>query len=189
MICRLDLSEDSPNTLEGSFTKDLLFSKFWLCNLVLAAMKTAGRSRFNSIYVLGSWFGNMFLILKQHDIDFDRIVLVDKDRKCIETSRKIFSGMDSRLELIHGDANFLSYPTNGSDLLIINTSCNDMQENNRWFRILPSGSMVALQSRDDLDTLSKMDQRFPLEATAFLGSRSFSDPEKDYQRLTKVGIK
>lgn len=185
-----DLSEDSPNTLEGSFTKDLMFSKFWLCDLICKAMIQTKTHRFNSIYILGSWFGNMCLILKQYNIDFDEIILVDKDPKCMEFSRKMLSGVDKRLDFLNIDVNEISYKTCKDGVLVINTSCNDMTHDaRRWFHEIPKNSMVALQSRDDIESISEMNRRYPLKYTLFLGCKSFSDPEKNYQRLSKIGIK
>lgn len=189
MIRRLDLSEDSPNTLEGSFTKDLLFSKFWLCNLIAKSMKISKKFKFGQTYVLGSWFGNMFLILREHAIPCGKVFLVDRDPVAIDVSRKMLTGIDPDLKFVLADANDLSYGMPGEDMLVINTSCNDMMDSTGWFNRIPPGATVALQSRNDVETMTEMDDRFPLGRVDFIGSRTFSDPEKTYRRLSKVGVK
>jgi hypothetical protein len=188
MIYHADLSEDSPNTIEGSFTKDLVFSKFWLCNIITSCMKKSGKSEFEKIYVLGSWFGNMFLIAREHGIGFREMILIDKDQECIDTSRRMLSKIDNRLKFLAINADDLRYDGRGSDMLVINTSCNDMMSNSRWFDTIPAGSLVALQSRDDHESREVFDRRYPMAKTYFIGSKNFKDPEGPYKRLMKIGM-
>jgi hypothetical protein len=83
------------------------------------------------------------------------------------------------------DANRLDYRQLDEDGLVINTSCHDM-ENRGWFDHIPSGVLVALQSRDDVD--HDLDQ-YDLSETLYQGSRKARDPETRYQSLLRIGVK
>lgn len=181
-----ELNEGSPLTLEGSFTKDLIFSKFWLCDRLSKCLGPAGMGNPLDVIVLGAWYGNMGLILPLYPIMVKKLVLVDRDRNCVNTGRLLTKHLPFEVETRMQDARDVSYGS--PPQLVINTSCNDMQDPS-WYRRIPAGSMVALQSRDDHETISEMDDGYPMSRTLFLGSKSLRDPEMSYQRLMKIGIK
>jgi hypothetical protein len=182
------IQEDSPNTPEGSFTRDLIFSKFWLMDAVERCTAASGIYSFDTAVVLGSWYGNMALILNVSDLDVKQITLIDIDPDCIAFSKWLYRDQPRRIRSILGDANAYNYTNQLKNRLIINTSCNDIS-GQVWFENIPAGSLVALQSRDDHESLSVFDRRFPLDQTFYLGSKKLSDPVKTYQRFTKVGFK
>lgn len=182
------LKEDSPNTFEGSFTKDLIFSKLWLCSELGKAMAKFDKNNFDTAIILGSWYGNIVPILNLHPIQIQQLILVDIDAGCINTSRRLLSQHGS-IRFINGDANRLRYRLkNPSSVLFINTSCNDMDDLG-WYGKIPPDAIVCLQSRSDHESLEEMDGKYPMSATAFLGSRSFRDPTESYHRHMKIGKK
>jgi hypothetical protein len=173
------LVEFSPNTLEGSFTKDLIISKNWLISEVAKI-----HDKFNTIYILGSWYGNLSLLLIHKHIKFKKIINVDIDKKALMTGQALSKklGMDDKIEPMVKDANELDYRQAVPPSLVINTSCNDM-ENQGWFDNIPRGTLVALQTRDsDLD-------EYELSNTLYLGKKTLKDPETEYTRVMKIGIK
>lgn len=182
------IQEDSPNTLEGSFTRDLIFSKFWLMDIVERCVEASGLNSFDTAVVLGSWYGNMALILNGSNLNVKQIVLIDTDPNCIAFSQWLYRNQHNRIRAILGDANAYRYANQKKNRLIINTSCNDIN-GQAWFESIPAGSLVALQSRDDHEALSVFDSRFPLNRTFYLGSKKLLDPDETYRRLTKVGFK
>lgn len=184
-----ELNEISPPTFQGSLTPDLLKSKIWLCN----NLKKLGRDKFSTIYILGSWYGSMSVILDRCGIKFDKVINIDADPKHIALSNKVLSALGLNHECIHGDANRLKYKRLDKNSLIINTSTNDI-DGVRWFDRIPEGTLVALQSRNNVDTpkyrtLEELDQEFFLTDTLFLDELTLEDPETQYQRFMKIGIK
>jgi len=180
------LTEGSPYTLEGSFTKDLIFSKFWLCSMVSNYLDTMHMDIPLEVFVLGSWYGNIGLILPLYPITIKKLILVDRDKDCIKTGRLMTKYLPFEVEARVQDVGTVSYGK--PPQLVINTSCNDMQDQD-WYSRIPTGTMVALQSRDDHESLSQMDSRYPMERTLFLGSKYLKDPEMSYHRLMKIGVK
>jgi len=145
------------------------------------------QDQFSTVYILGSWYGNMSILLAKNNIQYDHIVNVDQDASVVRGAQRIarMLNIDDRIEPMIKDANRLDYRQLDEDGLVINTSCHDM-ENRGWFDHIPSGVLVALQSRDDVDDdLSAYD----LSETLYQGSRSAQDPETGYRSLLRIGVK
>ena len=176
------LVEFSPLTLQGSFTKDLILNKLWL----VSELKKI-KDQFSTIYILGSWYGNMSLLLARSDIKFEHIVNVDSNAQVVKTGQRIAKRMNisDRIEPMVADANTLDYRQLGRDGLVINTSCHDI-ENAGWFDHIPAGIMVALQSRTDVDDdLSS----YKISNVLYQGSRELEDPETKYTSILEIGVK
>jgi hypothetical protein len=176
------LVEFSPLTLSGSFTRDLILNKLWL----LSELKKI-KDQFSTIYILGSWYGNMSLLLARSDIKFEHIVNVDSNARVVKTGQQIAKqmGIADHIEPMVADANTLDYRQLDPDGLVINTSCHDM-ENSGWFDHIPEGTMVALQSRTDVDD-DLSDYR--ISNILYQGSRELEDPETKYTSILEIGIK
>ena len=176
------LLEFSPLTLQGSFESGLILNKLWLIHELKKI-----QDQFSTIYILGSWYGNMSILLNRSGIQYDHIVNVDQDAGVVRGAQRIarILNIDDRIEPMVKDANKLDYRQLDPDGLVINTSCHDM-ENRGWFDHIPAGVLVALQSRDDVDDdLSAYD----LSRTLYQGRRSAQDPETDYKSLLRIGVK
>lgn len=178
----LKLVEFSPLTLSGSFSKGLVLNKLWL----ISELKKI-KSNFSTIYVLGSWYANMAILLSKSSIRYDRIVNVEIDKKVAKEGQRIADLLDTsdKIKTMIKDANKLDYKLLDKNGLVINTSCHDM-ENNGWFDNIPNGTLVALQSRNDVeDDLSK----YKFHKILFNGGKLLKDPETEYVSLMKIGIK
>jgi hypothetical protein len=176
------LVEFSPLTLRGSFESGLILNKLWLLHELRKI-----QDQFSTIYILGSWYGNMSILLAKSEIQYDHIVNVDQDAAVVRRAHQIsrVMGIDDRIEPMVRDANELDYRQLDPDGLVINCSCHDM-DNRGWFDHIPAGVLVALQSRDDVDDdLSAYD----FSQTLYQGTRSAQDPETDYQSLLRIGVK
>ena len=176
------LLEFSPSTLQGSFESGLIMNKLWLIHELKKI-----QDQFSTIYILGSWYGNMSILLNRSGIQYDHIVNVDQDAGVVRGAQRIarMLNIDDRIEPMVKDANRLDYRQLDPDGLVINTSCHDM-ENRGWFDHIPAGVMVALQSRDDVD--HDLDA-YDLSRTLYQGSRSARDPETDYNSVLRIGVK
>lgn len=178
----MKLLEFSPLTLQGSFESGLILNKLWLLHQLGKI-----QDQFSTIYILGSWYGNMSILLSKSNIQYDHVVNVDSDASVVRGAHRIAQilKIDDRIEPMVKDANRLDYRQLDQDGLVINTSCHDM-ENRGWFDHIPSGVLVALQSRDDVDhDLGDYD----LSQTLYQGSRSARDPETDYNSVLRIGVK
>ena len=178
----MKLLEFSPSTLQGSFESGLILNKLWLIHELKKI-----QDQFSTIYILGSWYGNMSILLNRSGIQYDHIVNVDKDAGVVRKAQRIarILNIDDRIEPMIKDANRLDYRQLDPDGLVINTSCHDMA-NQGWFDHIPAGVMVALQSRDDVD--HDLDA-YDLSRTLYQGSRSARDPETDYTSVLRIGVK
>ena len=178
----MKLLEFSPLTLRGSFESGLILNKLWLLHHLQKI-----QDQFSTIYILGSWYGNMSILLSKSDIQYDHIVNVDKDPQVVRGSQRIarILHIDDKIEPMIKDANRLDYRQLDPDGLVINTSCHDM-DNRGWFDHIPQGVLVALQSRDDVD--HDLDQ-YDLSETLYQGSRSARDPETGYTSVLRIGVK
>jgi hypothetical protein len=182
------LEEESPDTLNGSFTQDLIDSKKWL---VEKLKKVSAGNNVGNIYVLGSWYGNIGLILEEFGINYNKLILVELDKKALTQSKYVLKSLGKKVEYKHIDAEDLTYD---KPCVIINTSTDDMDT--EWFHNVPKNTLLFLQGRTDLDNpkinfknLNRFDNMYPLQKTYYLGEMTNKDPETSYLRYMKIGLK
>lgn len=189
-IVEFVLDETSPDTLEGSFTDDLMQSKTWLCKKLKEGL---GGKCARTIYLLGSWYGNLALLLQKEGIIFDEIVLVENDEEKLRASQKLLKPFfkPGKLIFLNTDARDMIYDKPG---IIINTSVNDMKPS--WYDIVPDGYRVIVQGRDQASgavnkivDMKQFDDMFAMSKVNYLGKRDFEDPETRYTRYMKIGVK
>jgi 5'-nucleotidase len=180
-----EIDEASPDTLEGSFTPDLQYSKVWLLDEV---QKILGKTQLDTIYNLGSWYSNMGLFLVANKLGFNKLINVDIDKDTLSTGEKLLDklGISDKVEHMHKDANTIDYRQLKSPGLVINTSTNDI-DGDDWLKNIPEGTLVAMQGRHG--TLEEFDKQYPLSKTHFLDEVELEDPETEYERFMKIGIK
>jgi len=184
------LDESSGSSLDGSFTRDLVFSKFWLMR-ELAQIQP----HVSTMYVLGSWYGNLALFLNRYPrVQVDHIINVETDPERLSTSARMLdqAGADN-VEHMPKDANELDYRQLGRDGAVVNTSLIDIKGTD-WFENIPEGTLVVMQARDQVDNEqfagpTDIEQKFPLSQVLYSGSLSLEDPETDYTRFMVIGIK
>ncbi len=155
-------------------------------------LKEYDLKNFSTVYVLGSWYGNMGYILKRCGIKFRKIINVDRDRSKIVFTDRLYRALDIPSENLCLDANVVDFRKADSRSLIICTSPQDIIYT-RWFKAVPKGPLIVIQSRNnaglghkDIEDFSK---QFPMETVMMLDQRSFRDPETKYLRFMKIGIK
>ena len=56
-----------------------------------------------------------------------------------------------------------------------------------WLDNIPQGTLVAMQGRHG--TLEDFDKQYPLRKTYFLDEVELEDPETEYERFMKIGVK
>jgi hypothetical protein len=185
-----NLDESSGYSLAGSFTRDLTASKVWL----LTELEKI-QDQFSTMYMLGSWYGNLALYLTlEGRIQADKIILVEKNKKFLAGSQSILNrvGADN-IEYMLADSNTLDYRQLGNQGCVINTSLTDMQGRG-WFLNIPAGTLVVLQGRDqdpgqEYQSTQEIVNRFPLSEVLYHGSMQLRDPETEYTRYMVIGRK
>jgi hypothetical protein len=188
----LELFEDSPDTPAGSRTKDLNLGKLWL----LTELRRLGMDKFDTVYVLGSWYGSMGPYLLDKHIKFNTAYLVDIAPKNTEWVQQMVKrlGINDRIIPVTQDCNTTDYK--GRRILVINTSCNDVA-NEGWFDHIPAGTVVALEGRDNqpdnptnvTQDLDKFHAEYPLEETYVLDQILLKGYDDSYNRFLKIGTK
>jgi hypothetical protein len=185
-----NLEESSGYSLEGSFTPDLVFSKLWLMRELAKISPDVG-----TMYILGSWYGNLSLLLTRFpQIQVDQMINVDTDPEFLKGSRDILNNAGARnVEHMQADANQLDYRQLGTDGVVVNVSLNDIKGQD-WFNHIPEGTLVAMQARDQVEneqfaSPEDIEQKFPLSQVLYSGSLDLEDPETEYTRFMIIGIK
>jgi hypothetical protein len=188
----MKIYEVSPDTIKGSFSDDLILSKLWL----LRNLKKIS-DHYDVAYILGSWYGNLSIMMLMENLDVDKIINVDADKESINKSEKLIKrmGETDRVEHMIKDANSLDYRQLTDSSIVINTSCNNIRNSN-WFNNIPTGTLVALQSRNndeaainEYKNLKVFSRDYPLAETLFEGQIKLKDPQEKYYRFMKIGIK
>lgn len=186
------IAESSGYSLAGSWTKDLSFSKLWA---IRELEKIVGQAVIPTVYVLGSWYGNMSILLTRSDLNIEKIINVDTNTEWLQTGEQMLDKLSAdNVESMAKDANKLDYRQLPG--VVINTSTNDM-ENKGWFDNIPSGTLVVLQGRNHVgekavysfDSPDDLLLLYPLNTVLYAGSLELEDPETDYTRSMVIGIK
>jgi predicted RNA methylase len=191
LICEVaSLEESSGSSLEGSFTRDLVFSKFWLIH-ELAQIQP----HVSTMYVLGSWYGNLALYLRRYpQVQVDHIINVETDQERLATGKHMLNqaGVDN-VEHMLKDANNLDYRQLDSAGAVVNTSLTEMTDTD-WFKNIPTGTLVVMQARDhnpdqQFSSVQDIMKKFPLDQVLYSGSLDLQDPETEYTRFMVIGRK
>ena len=184
------LTESSGYSLQGSFTHDLTTSKVWLLQQVSKVV-----DQVDTVYVLGSWFGNTSLFMTlQPEFDYNKIVNVEVNANMLKQSQRMLNHVGANdVQHMLRDANKLDYRQLGKNGLVINTSLNDMP-GRAWFDNIPTGTLVVMQARDQTQErpfhrINDILKLYPLSQVLYKGSLDLQDPETDYTRFMVIGRK
>ena len=184
------LDESSGSSLEGSFTRDLVFSKFWLMQKLSQI-----QPQVSTMYVLGSWYGNLALFLNRYPrVRVDQIINVETNQERLDSGEHILNQAGAgNVEHMLKDANDLDYRQLDRDSVVVNTSHNDIKGQD-WFENIPPGTLVVMQARDQVeneqfDSPNDIEQKFPLSQVLYSGSLALEDPETEYTRFMIIGVK
>ena len=190
------ITEASPLTVEGSFTKDLLISKLWLWEEISKVLDELDIDHVNAVYVLGSWTGGVGMILAAKRFPTSTIINVDLDPGWITVSQEIADrmGFQDLVQHMISDANDIDYRQALPPSIVINTSTNDIS-GGRWFDNIPKGTIVVLQGRDSAgsshrwDSLDDFVRDHPMQEVLFQGQLPLQDPQTTYHRYMVIGIR
>lgn len=183
-------NEISPETLVGSFSKDLMLSKLYLLEELRSVFAQIGIDHIHTAYILGSWYGNLSVLMTLDNFPVDKIINVDKNSYNIDMSSRMLARLGARLEHMSRDVNNLDYRQLRRPSLVVNTSCNDIS-GLQWFRRIPQGTIVALDAGDQLNSVNQFDsveslaKAYPLSRIIVKNKFEYND----YRRFILIGIK
>lgn len=153
-----------------------------------------GLTKFDNIYVLGSWYGAMAVVLKNAPFIYQKIICIDKDDTKVQYFDRIIKQKGwNDVKSVCGDVNRLNYT--GDNILVINASASDMP-GTKWLEIIPEGSVVVAQGKDHqeesngIETLDALDEAYPMSETLMLKELEVVDVHGEpYYRFMKIGTK
>ena len=191
MLANDIVTEVNHNTLPDSFARNLIRGKLWLALHLLQV-----QDRFNTIYVLGSWYGNMAMVLSRLPISYQQIVNVDLDANALRQGQKLNRQFDvNGVKAMRANANDLDYRRLGRRGAVINTSVTNMSGAG-WFDNIPAGTTVAMLARDNdpdarnqIISVEQLAQQFPLSDIQYQGQLRDQDPETDFDHFLVIGRK
>ena len=185
-----NLDESSGYSLQGSFTPDLVFSKYWLMKELAEIQPTISVA-----YILGAWYCNLALyFVKFQRPQIGRIINVETNPEFLKTGKKIINRHGANnVEYMLKDDNDVDYRQLRGNGAVINTSLTDMK-GDQWFDNIPPGTLVALQARDhdpgrQFTGPDDIQRIFPLSEVMYSGALNLQDPETAYSRFMTIGIK
>ncbi len=117
------------------FSKGQLLSKEWL----VKELKLISHA---SIAIAGAWYGTLGALLLSRN-DTVTVTFIDIDARCEHFLKNAFWDIP-RAKIVTEDM----YKFNYSEDIVINTSCEHISNLKNWLDLLPSGTIVALQSNN-----------------------------------------
>jgi hypothetical protein len=191
------LSLHQVPALGEALNKNQMASKLWLAD----ALRESAGTRFGHVVVLGGWVGVLAAILL-HDRRFviDKVTSVDIDPACAPVAATLNAthAESGRFAAATRDMLAIDYArefpasSSGPPGVIVNTSCEHLADFDRWYRTLPPGRLVVLQSNDYfacpehvgcVPDLATFRARAPLAEVLFAGERRL----RRYTRFMLIG--
>ena len=194
------ISRHQERDLGAAFNKNQMASKLWLRDSLLEALGPA----YANVTILGGWFGVLAAVLL-HDSRFSIgcVRCVDIDPRCESIARSVNSThvrigrfvarTADMLDLDYGPAIASPADPRSTDL-VINTSCEHLPDFDRWWKRIPAGQQVVLQSNDYfacdqhvncVRDLAAFRAQAPMSRLIFAGERRM----KRYTRFMLIGRK
>lgn len=188
------LEESSGYSLQGSWTPDLITSKIWVGHEL---EKITNNKPIPVAYILGSWYGNLAIVLRKMNLNIERLINVDQNKNWLAVGAQMADAMNiDGVHNMRANANRIDYRQLKDPGLVINTSLNDISDHG-WFDHVPPGTLVVLQGRDmaskgaehEFHSPDELLKLYPLEKVLYKGSMPLEDPETPYTRHMAIGIK
>lgn len=186
------VADEMPPDLWIAFNHKQIGSKRWLVDALAEAMPQPQ----GPVWVLGAWYGVLgALLLADERLAISAVVSVDLDPACAPVAerlnrRHVAAG---RFRALTADMMTLDFavqdPAPG---LVINTSCEHLDDVPGWLATLPQGLPLLLQSNDyvrEPDHRSCVASLEAFQAQAGLSETFFAGalPTKNYTRFMLIG--
>ena len=185
-----------------AFSDGQMASKLWLCEQ-LEALDEAGKISVGTVWVFGSWYATLpLLLLARGKARITKVVCFDTDPKANRIAEKILNhwiceGMNIHIErmdcaeVLQTGSKFL----NELPDIIINTSCEHM--NYDWWSQIPAGVKFAAQSTNMVhpthsntaSTLQDFTSKLQPSEIYYSGEKNFDYPNLKFKRYLLIGKK
>jgi hypothetical protein len=186
------LSEGMPPDLWIAFNHKQIASKRWLVEALAQALPRPD----GPVWVLGAWYGVLgALLLDDGRLDIAEVVSLDRDPACAPVAERL-----NRRHVAAGRFRTMTADMMTLDLatqthrpgLLINTSCEHLDDVPGWLASLPAGLPLLLQSNDyvrEPDHRSCVPSLDAFAAQTGLSEIWFSGalPARNYTRFMLIG--
>lgn len=183
-----------PPELWIAFNHKQIASKRWLVDALADVLPAPA----GPVWVLGAWYGVLgALLLDDERLQIAEIVSLDLDPACAPVAERL-----NRRHVAAGLFRTLTADMTGLDFaaqsprpgLVINTSCEHLDDVAAWLSTLPPGLPVLLQSNDyfrEPDHRSCVPSLEAFEAQAGLSETWFAGalPARNYTRFMLIGAR
>lgn len=187
------VGKGAPADLSVAFNHKQIASKRWLVDSVAEVLPKPD----GPVWVLGAWHGVLgAMLLADERLAIPRVVSLDMDPGCapiaeILNQRHVATG---RFRAVTADMMGLDFERveGGRPGLVINTSCEHLDDVSGWIAGLPAGLPLLLQSNDyfrEPDHRSCVPSLEAFKAQAGLSELWFAGalPTKNYTRFMLIG--
>ncbi|RDJ20910.1 class I SAM-dependent methyltransferase [Bosea caraganae] len=186
------VGDGMPDDLWVAFNHKQIASKRWLVD---ALAQTMPRPE-GPVWVLGAWYGVLgAMLLDDERLSLSEIVSLDIDAGCAPVAERLNRRhvAEGRFRTITTDMmalDFASQPV--APGLVVNTSCEHLDDVPAWLAALPSGLPLLLQSNDyfrEPDHRSCVASLDAFKAQADLSELLYAGalPSKNYTRFMLIG--
>jgi hypothetical protein len=180
---------DNNLSFAESCDRTLLYSKIWLA-------ANLPKIYYKKVYILGSWYGNMGLVLNYFNFKIDCIINVDNNSYYCKSNNILYKLAKFKINYKILNKNCNNIELHDADL-IINTSTNDINSN-KWFNNIKKDTLVAIQCRNNQkndknknrpDSFNEFINSYKLTTLIYKGKLKFNSKDDYYSRYMLIGIK
>lgn len=188
------ISRADQIAIQDGFSNGQVESKLWLVEILSHVLPDVEMD----VHILGSWFGLLPRMMMWMDYPcFKKMRCYDKDPRCASWARFLnepesYGDQHQYLTQDMYDLDYISLLQKNS--LVINTSCEHLEDFHKWYQQIPTGTLLALQGNDFIEPeehhnpwkdLPSFAQDTPMETLLFEGSLSLAK----YSRFMRIGVK
>lgn len=200
----LDNFSYSKDPMQDAFSLGQLKSKLWLIENLPDNLGT--------VFICAGWYGTLAaLMFERARLKFDKIRSFDIDNSCASIAETMnrpwvsngwqFKASTFDILEMNFPTTYTTYRANGTSLqltempdTIINTSCEHIENFESWYRRIPTGKLVILQSNNFFEIeehvncsedINQFSETAPMASCLFLGEL----PLEKYSRFMKIGKK
>jgi hypothetical protein len=195
--------------LTDLFSKGQMDSKRWLVDMLVELDLPLG-----VVFICAGWYGSLATFLFESDLKINKIRSFDIDPLCADiadTFNRSWVMNQWEFKAITADIMDIDYqhhtwqiwsnannrmcrPITDSPDTVINTSCEHIENFTEWYKNIPRGTKLILQSNNYFDleehvncsyNLQSFDKKTPMGITTFKGSLDLPS----YTRFMKIGVK
>lgn len=190
-----------------ALSRGQLLSKMWMADELKKLDLDLG-----VVFLCAGWYGIANLIMHSRDLKIEHVRSFDKDPDVLPIAEKFNKTwvMDSwKFKAVTMDIHEIQYidfhypveRSDGSHVVliddantVINTSCEHIENFDDWYKMIPSGTLVVLQSNDyhdveehinNVDNLLDFAKQTPMDEVLFSGELNLGE----YTRFMRIGYR